>query len=158
MSTFDRHNESHLRPENASSLVFAFATLAVVYYVGMTVYKAYFGPLAKFPGPPLRAWSKVPYIRSMVTGEDIVDYPALHKKYGPIVRVAPDTLHVLGSSQAWKDVYGFKTHSQPKPYKDPLFYAKPLNKVHSLIGADDANHTRQRKGKSGEARLRNTVC
>jgi len=69
----------------------------------------------------------------------------LHRKYGPVVRIAPNQLSFAGGQKAFQDVYGFKKHGLPKPYKSLTFYSKPLNGVASVITADDANHSRQRK-------------
>lgn len=69
----------------------------------------------------------------------------LHRRYGPIVRIAPTEISLANGAQSWQDVYGFKKHGQTKPYKDRVFYTKPFNGVDGLITANDANHSRQRK-------------
>lgn len=57
-------------------------------------------------------------------------------------------LSYASGAQAFKDIDGFKKPGQAKVYKDPQFYARPFNNVDSLITADDANHSRQRKAVS----------
>jgi hypothetical protein len=80
-------------------------------------------------------------IRDSVGGETHHSHRALHEKYGPIVRIAPNQLSFNYGSQAWQDVYGFKKTGNGKPFKDPMFYGTPYNGVHSVITADDANHS-----------------
>lgn len=81
----------------------------------------------------------------MAGGDDNTDVPALHQKYGPVVRISPQHVSFAGGANAFKDIYGFKKSGQSKLHKEPLFYSAPVNKVHSLITANDLNHTRQRK-------------
>ncbi|KAI6892544.1 cytochrome P450 [Hortaea werneckii] len=122
-----------------------FTAATAIYYLGTTIYDVYFGPLSKFPGPKINAWSRIPSILTLVRGDDNVDIPRLHQQYGPIVRIGPDSLSMADGAESFKQVYGFRKAGQPKPVKDTKFYGKPLNGVHSVIGADDAGHSRQRK-------------
>jgi cytochrome P450 len=128
-------------PNDTHSLILSLAALSVIYWVASTLYDAYFGPLSKFPGPKLNAISVLPTVVMTYTGHDNIDIPALHAKYGPVVRTSPKDLSYTGAA-AFKDIYGF---GKKGLYKDPHFYMKPLNDVHSLISADDAGHSRQRK-------------
>jgi len=128
-------------PNDTISLVFSIAALSVIYLIASSFYNAYFGPLSKFPGPKLNAVSVLPAIVTNYTGRDNVDIPALHAKYGSVVRTRPNHLSYTGAA-AFKEIYGF---GKKGLYKDPQFYGKPLNKVDSLITADDAGHSRQRK-------------
>jgi cytochrome P450 len=43
----------------------------------------------------------------MCAGDWIFQVLAMHEKYGPVVRVAPDELSFIDSA-AWKDIYGHK--------------------------------------------------
>ncbi|KAK4507480.1 hypothetical protein PRZ48_001215 [Zasmidium cellare] len=135
----------YIKPENALHLFITFATLYFLYHAIQTIYIAYFGPLSSFPGPKLRALSRLPRIITLVKGTEPIDFPALHKQYGPIVRIAPDELSINTGASGWKDLHGFKKPGQSPVFKDPFFYGKPFNGVDSLITANDANHTRQRK-------------
>jgi cytochrome P450 len=128
-------------PHDTVSLILSFAALSVVYFVASSFYDAYFGPLSKFPGPKLNAISVLPAIVTNYTGRDNIDLPALHAKYGFAVRTKPNHISYTGAA-AWKEIYGF---GKKGLYKDPQFYGRPLNKVDSLITADDASHSRQRK-------------
>jgi cytochrome P450 len=128
-------------PHDTVSLIFSLAALSIVYFIASSFYDAYFGPLSKFPGPKLNAISVLPAIITNYTGRDNIDLPAMHAKYGPAVRTSPNHISYTGAA-AFKDVYGFGKKGLEK---DPQFYGKPLNKVDSIITADDAGHSRQRK-------------
>jgi len=128
-------------PNDTFPLVLSLAALSVVYVVASSLYGAYFGPLSKFPGPKLNAISIFPAVVTSYTGQENVYYPALHAKYGRVVRTSPKHLSYTGAA-AFKDIYGYEKKGL---YKDPHFYGKPLNGVHSLFSADDASHSRQRK-------------
>jgi hypothetical protein len=60
---------------DTTRVVASFAALAVLYYLGRIVYNVYFGPLASIPGPKARAWSNIPFARTMWRGEDGMEYP-----------------------------------------------------------------------------------
>jgi cytochrome P450 len=129
-------------PNDTASIVFSFVALYIVYTVGASLYDAFFGPLSKFPGPKLNAISVLPAIFTLYFGTDSTDIPALHAKYGPIVRTKPDHLSYANGAAGFKEIYGF---AKKGLYKDPQFYTKPINEVPSIVGADDAGHSRQRK-------------
>ncbi|KFY23056.1 hypothetical protein V493_06128, partial [Pseudogymnoascus sp. VKM F-4281 (FW-2241)] len=67
----------------------------------------------------------------------------LHTTYGEVVRIAPDELSFT-NADAWRDIYGHRQGHLPMP-KDMSFYNRPSNGAHSLITADRANHSRQRR-------------
>ncbi|EON67359.1 hypothetical protein W97_06612 [Coniosporium apollinis CBS 100218] len=119
--------------------------LAVCYAVGFVVYRLYFHPLAKFPGPRLNALSSIPGIYWLLKGRLPFVNHELHKRYGPIVRVSPNELS-FASAQAWEDIYGHR-QGQKNMHKDPIHVGSvaPLPGVTTLTMADDANHARQRR-------------
>lgn len=68
----------------------------MIYLVWQAIYRLKFHPLAKFPGPRLAAitmmyagWYDLPFASSFCK-----ELPRLHDKYGPIVRIRPDELHI----------------------------------------------------------------
>ncbi|KAI3395457.1 hypothetical protein diail_1320 [Diaporthe ilicicola] len=75
----------------------ATSLLSIAYLAYLAIYRLYLSPIAGFPGPRLAAltyWYEFWY--------DVVAEPEytfkigrLHKRYGPVVRVNPDEIHVL---------------------------------------------------------------
>jgi hypothetical protein len=129
-------------PSDTASIVVSFAVLSVIYLFASSIYDAYFGPLSKFPGPKINAISILPFFFTTYLGRDNIDLPALHAKYGPVVRTSPDHLSYANGAAGFKEIYGF---AKKGIYKERRFYSKPFNKVDSIITADDAGHSRQRK-------------
>ncbi|PVH91509.1 benzoate 4-monooxygenase cytochrome P450 [Periconia macrospinosa] len=62
-------------------------------------------PLARFPGPALATISNFPYSKSYLGGRQPYEFLALHEKYGPVVRTAPNELS-FSSPEAWRDIHG----------------------------------------------------
>ncbi|KAK4496144.1 hypothetical protein PRZ48_012123 [Zasmidium cellare] len=131
-----------LTPYSILRLAFSIAVLAITSYFGRLFYDAFFGPLSRFPGPKLRAVSKLPGIYTTATGRDAFVRAQLHESYGPIVRVNPTEISFNNGAEAWEAIYGFK---KPKPYRDPQFYAVGVNGCPDVVSSDEENHSRQRK-------------
>jgi hypothetical protein len=82
-----------------------FAVTAVVFTVSYVVYQRFFSPLACVPGPFMASitsfWLAYHYRR-----QDWHKYAIeLHQQYGPVVRVAPNTVDV-GDPDAVRVIYG----------------------------------------------------
>ncbi|KAI9828093.1 MAG: hypothetical protein M1832_003620 [Thelocarpon impressellum] len=72
------------------------AATVVLYYVAGGVYRLYFSPVAKFPGPKLAAltlWYEF-YYDVVKRGQYTFKIKELHEQYGPIVRINPWELHI----------------------------------------------------------------
>ena len=123
-------------------LAFSFAVLIIISYFGRILFGAFLGPLSRFPGPKLRAVSKLPGIYTTITGRDAFVRSELHEKYGPVVRVNPTELSFNSGAAAWDAIYSFK---KPRPFRDPQFYAIGVNGCPDVVSADEENHSRQRK-------------
>ncbi|ERS99014.1 Cytochrome P450 family protein [Sporothrix schenckii 1099-18] len=72
------------------------AGLFVVYLVGLGVYRLFFHPLAKVPGPRIAALTSwyCAYYDVYLGGQYIWKIKQLHEQYGPVLRIMPDVVHV----------------------------------------------------------------
>ncbi|KEF56726.1 uncharacterized protein A1O9_06916 [Exophiala aquamarina CBS 119918] len=134
-----------LTRENIVVASYTFILLYLVSSVGSKAYRAFFGPLSKYPGPKFRAFSEIPECLDLVQGTETQSLVALHKRYGDVVRVSPNTLSFVGTAETWNDIYGFKKTGIPENHKDPEFYMKSFNGHFDLIRAPVPHHGRQRK-------------
>ncbi|KAI0146309.1 putative cytochrome P450 [Xylariaceae sp. FL1272] len=106
-------------------------------WVYSVIYNLYFHPLSRFPGPKYAAVSHVPYSYWFLGGSQPYKLLELHRKYGPVVRLAPGELS-FNSAQSWKDIYGFrqnhKTFVKSEFYDGGSFAARG---VHSIVSERD---------------------
>ncbi|CAK7235054.1 hypothetical protein SBRCBS47491_009159 [Sporothrix bragantina] len=70
--------------------------LYVLYLAGRSVYRLYFHPLAKVPGPRLAALTTwyCAYYDVYLGGQYLWAIRDMHAQYGPVVRIMPDVVHV----------------------------------------------------------------
>jgi cytochrome P450 len=111
--------------------------------VASASYNILFHPLAKYPGPRLRAVTKVPYLTAMWKGKHHLAMHSLHTRYGPVVRIAPNNLSYI-NPQAWKDIYSHKKAPQLEMIKDPEFYVRNPDAPH-IVNGNREEHARYRR-------------
>ncbi|RDW92711.1 cytochrome P450 [Aspergillus mulundensis] len=78
----------------------------ILYVLGLVGYRLFFHPLAGFPGPryaALSRWHEV-YHDVYLQGKFIFWIKEQHRKHGPIIRIAPDELHIL-DADLWETIY-----------------------------------------------------
>lgn len=87
------------------------AVAALVYFVTLAVYRLYFHPLAKFPGPRAAALTFLyeGYYEVVKVGYYSAHISKLHDLYGPVVRVTPNELHIR-DSRFFDDFYAKNLH------------------------------------------------
>ncbi|KAF2492608.1 putative cytochrome P450 [Lophium mytilinum] len=71
------------------------------------VKNAYFHPLSIFPGPKYAAVSNFWYCWRFLGGRQPYHILSLHKRYGPVVRIAPNELS-FNTAQSYRDIYDFR--------------------------------------------------
>jgi len=76
-----------------------------VFYASVAVYRLYFSPLRGVPGPWYTAVSELWLSYNTLLLRRCSAIHALHEKYGPVVRVAPNFV-VFNDSATSKIVYG----------------------------------------------------
>ncbi|OBT98661.2 hypothetical protein VE01_03550 [Pseudogymnoascus verrucosus] len=119
------------------------AVLTILYASYYVIYNIYFHPLSSYPGPKSHAATRLTYVYYHLTGQLPYRCHQLHTTYGDVVRIAPDELSFT-NADAWKDIYSHRQGHQPMN-KDMSFYNTPSNGAHSLITANRADHSRQRR-------------
>jgi hypothetical protein len=74
----------------------ALLTLFVARILSTVVYRLFFHPLAKIPGPRIAAatWLYEIYFDFYLGGQFFSEIGRLHEIYGPIIRITPNEVHV----------------------------------------------------------------
>ncbi|TVY84166.1 Cytochrome P450 monooxygenase aclL [Lachnellula suecica] len=126
--------------------------LLLFHRIGLLLYRFYFHPLSKFPGPKyLSASALSQFYYQNIKGRFYKDVRDLHEQYGSIVRVAPNELSIDGSI-GWNDIFGHKKAGEQEFEKDVLWY-HPLDEGKGIGGsgfqdiviANRDDHRRQRR-------------
>ncbi|KAL8401041.1 hypothetical protein RB594_001170 [Gaeumannomyces avenae] len=117
----------------------------VLYCVGLTVYRIWFHPLSKYPGPVDMAISDFSYnFQASVTGSLLRRVERLHRKHGKVVRIGPDRLSFDGSV-AFPEVFAHRPGGDASEFHKPPGFFFP-NDRNSIIGAPNRDeHRRQRR-------------
>lgn len=120
----------------------------VLYTIALSIYRLYFHPLARFPGPIACRISAIPSVIWTLKGRLPMETKLLHDKYGSIIRLSPNELS-FNSVRAWTDVYGHRV-GRPDLNKDPIHVGAvdPMPGVSTISMADRATHARQKKALS----------
>ncbi|KAF7919254.1 hypothetical protein EAE99_008556 [Botrytis elliptica] len=129
-----------LQPFMEHSLLILITTF-LVYQVTLVVYRLYFSPLAKFPGPKLAAaslWYEF-YYDVWRDGKFTFKIRELHKVYGPIIRISPHQLHVYDPA-FYEELY-----SQHKVRHKYAYFLDRFQLPGSAFGSVDHKLHRERR-------------
>lgn len=108
--------------------------------LGLAVYRIFFHPLAKYPGPLLAKLTDAYQLYHAWKGDRHLEFWRLHQRYGPAVRFSPNGV-CFNSQAALKDVYGFKSNVRKAEFYDA--FAHPVANTHNT--RDKALHARKRR-------------
>jgi cytochrome P450 len=103
--------------------------------------------LRNFPGPLLHRATRLTYINIARKGQLHHRLRALHARYGPVVRIAPNEL-AFNDERAWKEIYGHRIGAQgtqDENEKWVVAYAGTKNAPRSLLSAPRAEHAYLRR-------------
>lgn len=117
-----------------------FATF--LYFTGLVVYRIFFHPLAKYPGPLLAKITDLYSTYHAWKGDRHLEFWRTHEKYGEIVRFGPNSLS-FNSNVALKEIYGFKSNVRKGDFYAAFPPTKDTFNTHSSI--DKASHARKRR-------------
>ncbi|KAI0179448.1 benzoate 4-monooxygenase cytochrome P450 [Hypoxylon sp. FL1284] len=114
----------------------------ILYRLVVYVRNVYNHPLSRFPGPRTAAISNFLHCYVFLRGRQPYDLLELHRKYGPVVRVAPNELS-FNTGQSWKDIYGFRQGH--KLFIKSEFYdgGSFADQAHSIVSERDPREHRQ---------------
>ncbi|EXF86306.1 cytochrome P450 [Colletotrichum fioriniae PJ7] len=116
--------------------------LIAAYLTFLAVYRAFFHPLNKYPGPILNRLTNLPFVIAGVRGQLPFYAESLFRKYGPVVRMGPNNLGFIDGN-AWRDIYGMRRRGQfEKAYE---YYREGPEGPISLLNAGPEEHARLRK-------------
>ncbi|KAI2893052.1 hypothetical protein CBS76997_1771 [Aspergillus niger] len=119
-------------------------SLLVIYPISRIVYNVFFSPLSHLPGPISWSATRLPFTRALLRGTIVHDFERLHRKYGPVVRTAPDEVS-FASGDAWTDIYASRPDDR-QFLKDPLWWRRQPGQPDTLLSAiHPAKHSRMRK-------------
>ncbi|EON62171.1 hypothetical protein W97_01391 [Coniosporium apollinis CBS 100218] len=124
-------------PSSSVSLPIVALLIWIAYIFGLAIYRVYLSPIANFPGPKLAAltyWYEF-YHEVILRGQYTFRINDWHDKYGPIIRVTPDELHIRDSDH-WDELYG----NNPKADKYERFAIKFGNNSSMFTTSNAALH------------------
>ncbi|CAO2658511.1 Nn.00g062340.m01.CDS01 [Neocucurbitaria sp. VM-36] len=120
---------------------------SILYAALLGIYNLTLHPLRSYPGPLLWRAYRLPYAYALLTDHWPFIVSNLHKRYGHIVRVAPNELSYTDPS-ARRTILG---HHNPTTEgfsefdKDRSGFMPPANGVSNLLSAHAADHARMRR-------------
>ncbi|OAL23183.1 hypothetical protein AYO20_11051 [Fonsecaea nubica] len=115
----------------------------LLYAVANVVYNVYLHPLRQYPGPKAWAASRLPWFYNTTSGQIHTRLTALHKQYGPVVRIAPNELSYTEPA-AWRQIYGHRSVEMPKDL-DGAGIMPSSNGAYSIVNAPHDHHLRLRR-------------
>ncbi|KAG7094565.1 hypothetical protein E1B28_005393 [Marasmius oreades] len=128
-------------------------SLLLARLVTLVLYRLFFHPLRKFPGPWLASVTKYyrGYYEIFRDGGWLDQLEVLHQRYGPAVRVAPSELH-FSDPDAYDDIY-----VTSKILKDPTWYFTTSPAPGSVFSEIDPKEAAKRRFKLGSYLSRKAV-
>jgi hypothetical protein len=97
----------------------------ILYWLLVCIYNLTLHPLARFPGPILYRTTRLATVNRMLRGDLYSDMLRPHKKYGDVVRIAPNEL-AFAHEKAWKKIFGHRPNGSDGSEEIPKwtkFYA-----------------------------------
>ncbi|KZL75146.1 cytochrome P450 [Colletotrichum tofieldiae] len=125
--------------------------LTAIYIASYIIYNIFFHPLRRFPGPLLMRATRATYCYRLWRGRLSFDMLELHRRYGDVVRIAPDEL-AFAHPSAWKEIMGHRVGGGVNGGKAPLefekadtFYRPIANRPRDIITAPGPEHAMLRR-------------
>ncbi|ETS80172.1 hypothetical protein PFICI_07701 [Pestalotiopsis fici W106-1] len=133
------HTSIHTSIQSVVALVTShpLILLFVLWFLRAAI-RRYYSPLRSFPGPFLASISRTWKFISIARGHTHLDFIALHQKYGPIVRTAPDELSFASPQiartilSAGKGFYKTSFYAVFPPPENPDIFTEIREDVHAI--------------------------
>ncbi|KAE8151511.1 cytochrome P450 [Aspergillus avenaceus] len=119
-----------------------FAVAVIAFLVLRSIYRLYFHPLSKFPGPKLAAISSAyEFYHNIVKGGLFIwELERLHEVYGPIIRINPREVHIKDPDY-YEEIYA---SSARRREKDPVLVAQFGLEGSGFSSIDPETHRQRR--------------
>ncbi|KAI1763248.1 cytochrome P450 [Hypoxylon sp. FL1150] len=127
-------------PVHLATLASGIAISVLVYVIGLVVYRLFFHPLAKYPGPFIAKITDAYQLYHAWKGDRHLEFWRLHERYGKVVRFGPNSVS-FNSNTALKDIYGFKSNVRKAEFYDAFVHPAP--NTHNT--RDKGLHARKRR-------------
>lgn len=111
-----------------------------LYTTSLVVYRVFFHPLAKYPGPFLAKITDAYQLYHAWKGDRHLDFWRMHEKYGRVVRFGPNSVS-FNSNTALKEIYGFRSNVRKAEFYNA--FAHPTANTHNT--RDKEVHARKRR-------------
>lgn len=125
-----------------SKLLALVSILLISYLASLSIYRLFFHPLAKIPGPrraALTHWYQI-YYDVYLRGRFLWYLADLHKQYGPIVRIGPNEVHIL-DPEFYHVLYTTGSQKRHKNYFALAGFGLP----DAVLGTEDHDVHRMRR-------------
>ncbi|KAJ5726555.1 cytochrome P450 monooxygenase [Penicillium malachiteum] len=123
---------------NTGGIVAALAAIVLAHAIWKAFYNVFLHPLQAFPGPTLLGMSRIPYCWRLLRGTLPYDILDLHKKYGDVVRIAPDEL-AFSNATALKEIMG---HQHGKEFRKLKSFYRPVDASPvNVVNAEREEHS-----------------
>ncbi|OLL23908.1 Benzoate 4-monooxygenase, partial [Neolecta irregularis DAH-3] len=149
----DMHKSIEFKANLSFNPFFVFTPI-LFYFVSLAIYRIFFHPLAKFPGPFLAKVTPLFHTYLAIRGDRHLFFEKYHKKYGDIFRMGPNELSIADASSI-KEIYG-----HGKRLLKPVFYdaMNTPSHQHSIFSERDiAKNSRKRRIISSVMAAKNMV-
>ncbi|KAG7104331.1 Cytochrome monooxygenase AKT7 like protein [Verticillium longisporum] len=120
-------NSKKSRMANLSHLWFwlgLIAAAAALYTIILIVYRIFFHPLAKYPGPLIAKVTDAYQLYHAWKGDRHLEFWRMHEKYGKIVRFGPNSVS-FNSNTALKEIYGFRSNVRKAEFYNAFVHPAP---------------------------------
>src|ERR1700760_1452238 len=100
--------------------------ILISFFIVRALYRKYFHPLRKVPGPFLASTTNLWRLALFLRGRQHHEYVALFQKYGPLVRLGPNTV-ILNDSAYFAEYFGYDRSPWWNAFKGSVTHVNHAN-------------------------------